>query len=79
MQIELPPDIERSLTQEDAALHLALGLFADNRITLGQGAAIARLSVPAFLAELGKRRISVHYQVEDAIADVETVAKMPAE
>jgi len=78
MQIALPPDIERRLTEADALLHLAIGLFVANRVTLGQGAAVSGLSVPAFLAELGKRRIPVHYEIEDARADIETVAKMMA-
>jgi predicted HTH domain antitoxin len=55
---------------------LALGLYRDHRITLGQGAAIARLSTSSFLAELGKRRIPVHYDLEDAVADIDTVAKL---
>jgi predicted HTH domain antitoxin len=79
MQIVLPPDIERKPTQADAALHLAIGLFVDKRVTLGQGASVAGLSVPAFLAEIGKRRIPVHYELEDAIADIETVANMPVQ
>jgi predicted HTH domain antitoxin len=73
MSIALPDDIERQFTTEEIKLHLAMGLFLDHRITLGQGAAIAGLSQGRFLQELGKRRIPVHYDESDANADARTV------
>jgi predicted HTH domain antitoxin len=75
MDLSLPPEIERNLSKEDAALHLAIGLYVDNRVTLGQGAAIAGISSSQFLSELGKLRIPIHYDAEDALSDVETAAK----
>ncbi len=74
MNVFVPPEIERQLTEADAALHLAIGLFIDGRVTLGQGATVAALSTSAFLAELGKRRIPVHYDLEDARSDISTVS-----
>ncbi len=53
----------------------ALGLFLDDRVTLGQGAAVAGLSQTDFLHELGKRRIPVHYDVAEALADVAIVER----
>jgi hypothetical protein len=44
MSLVLPEEIERQFTPEDMKLHLALGMFLDRRVTLGQGAAIAGLS-----------------------------------
>ena len=73
MIIPLPEHIETRLTSQDAKRHLAVGLFADQRITLGQAAAIAGISQSEFLRELGRRRISVHYDESDAFADVATV------
>ena len=75
MPVLLPEDIERQFTPEDIKLHLALGMFLDNRVTLGQGAAIAGLSQSEFLCELGSRRIPVHYDEADARADVATAAR----
>ena len=63
------------LTPQDAALHFALGLFIAERVTLGQGAAVAGLSQSEFLRELGKRRIPVHYDESNALADVATVSQ----
>ncbi len=70
MPVLLPEDIERQFTSEDLRLHLALGMFLDRRVTLGQGAAIAGLSQSEFLHELGARRIPVHYDAADAAADI---------
>lgn len=72
MPVLLPEDIERQFTPEDIKLHLALGLFMDHRVGLGQGATIAGLSQSEFLHELGSRRIPVHYDEADALADVAT-------
>ncbi|MBN1396150.1 MAG: UPF0175 family protein [Pirellulales bacterium] len=49
MTLTLPEEIERQFTPEDLKLHLALGMFLDNRVTLGQAAAIAGLSTNEFL------------------------------
>jgi predicted HTH domain antitoxin len=73
MIIPLPDEIEERLTADDAAMHLAIGLFLDQRITLGQGAAIAGMSQSGFLGELGRRRIPIHYEESDALADIATV------
>lgn len=73
----LPDEIEERLTADDAAVHLALGLFLDRRITLGQGATIAGMSQSEFLRELGRRRIPVHYEESDARADIATVQNWP--
>ncbi len=69
MSVSLPEEIEGRFTPEDIKLHLALGLFLDDRVTLGQGAAVAGLSHTDFLHELGKRHIPVHYDASDALAD----------
>ena len=61
------------LTEDQARLDLALGLFIDQRITLGRGAEIARLTQADFLKELGRRGIPVHYDVEDLRADLRTI------
>ena len=76
MNITLPAELEKRISREEAALHLAVGLFADEKVTLGQGAEIAGLSQPAFLQELGKRKIPVHYGIKELEQDIAAVAKM---
>jgi predicted HTH domain antitoxin len=76
MTITLPPELEKQISPQEAALHLAIGLFADERLTLGQAAAVAGISQPMFLQELGKRRIPIHYGVEELEQDIATVKKL---
>jgi predicted HTH domain antitoxin len=76
MNIALPQELEKRLTEAEASLSLALGLYAYNRVSLGQGAAIAGMPTSAFLLELGKRRVPVHYELDDALADIAKVAKL---
>ena len=72
MTIVLPEEVERHFTPDDLKLHLALGLFIDQRVTLGQAASIAGVSQSQFIHELGNRRIPIHYEEADALADVAT-------
>ncbi|MBA7708512.1 hypothetical protein ES703_117414 [subsurface metagenome] len=65
-----------NLTPEQAKLDFAIGLFIDKRITLGQAARVASLSQTQFLKELGKRKIPIHYDIEDFNKDLETIEKL---
>ncbi len=78
MVIEIQDEALRglNLTQPQALVDLAVGLFTERRITLGRGAEIARLSQPEFQQELGRRGISLHYDVEDLRADLRTLASL---
>lgn len=78
MTVLLPEEIEQCFTPEDIKLHLAIGMFLDNRVTMGQGAVIAGLSQSEFLHELGKRKIPIHYDEADALADVAAVQQWNA-
>lgn len=50
----------RAMTEDELRFDLALGLYVDEKVTLGQAAQVAGMSTPAFLDELGKRKIPVH-------------------
>ena len=76
MNIPIPVELEDRISTEEAALHLAIGLFRDDKVTLGQAAAVAGISQPNFLQELGKRKIPVHYGVEDLDEDIASVKSM---
>lgn len=76
MDIALPPELERRMTAAEAKLHLAIGLFAGDEVTLGQAAAIAGISQPAFLHELGTRKIPVHYGPKELEEDLGTVERL---
>ena len=71
--LTLPDAVEMKLTPKDAALHLAIGLFVTEEATLGQAAGIAGLTQTAFLKELGRRRIPLHYGPQELAEDIRTV------
>jgi predicted HTH domain antitoxin len=61
------------LTEEKARRELALGLYADRKVTLGRAARIADIPQHEFqklLAELG---IPLHYNLQDLEADLAMV------
>lgn len=73
MQLILPEAIETKLSPREAALHLAIGLFVSEEATLGQAAEIANLTQAAFLKELGRRHIPIHYGMEELADDLKIV------
>lgn len=76
--IEVQDELLRGLelTEPQALLDLAVGLFTERRVTLGRAAEIARLTQPAFQHELGRRGIPIHYDVEDLQADLRTLDEL---
>lgn len=55
------------------SLSLAIGLFVSEDATLGQAAEVAGLAQADFLHELGKRRIPIHYGMEELAEDLRVV------
>ena len=58
------------LSPGEAVVDFAVGLYSEDKATLGRAAAIAGMSQPEFLRELGRRRVPMHYNVDDFRADV---------
>ena len=69
----LPEKIERRLSPESTALHLAIGLFVAEEATLGQAAEVAGVPQAEFLRELGRHRIAIHYGAQELAEDLQTV------
>jgi predicted HTH domain antitoxin len=78
MVIEVPDKAAEGigLSPELARLEMALGLFRDEKATLEQAARVAGLSVPLFMRELGKRQITLHYDVQDFEKDLSVLDKV---
>lgn len=74
MVLDIEDDVLKNinLTHDQAILDFAIGIYIDNKITLGQGAHIAFLSQTQFLKELGKCRIPIHYDKEEFDKDFAT-------
>lgn len=79
MQLTLPKNVEATLSPVSAALHLAIGLFVSDEYTLGQAADVAGLSQADFLRELGRRRIPIHYGMEELSEDLRVVESFKGE
>ena len=75
MIIELP-DKEFGalhLTNDQARIELAVGLYSGGKVTLGQAAKIAGTAYTVFMHEIGRRGVTINYTLEDAQQDIETV------
>lgn len=73
MELTLPTSLADRLSKQATVLHLAIGLFVTEEATLGQAAEVAGLSQAEFLRELGRRRIPIHYGIDELKEDLKTV------
>jgi predicted HTH domain antitoxin len=75
MQITLSDELVNGLdlTPERARRDLALGLYAEQRITLGRAAKLAGMIQSEFLRLLGELRIPMHYDLPELEADMQMV------
>ncbi len=75
MTIELPDQELGSLqlTSAQARLSLAVGLYAERKVTLGRAAKIAGISYTEFMQELGRSGVCLNYTAADLQQDIETV------
>ncbi|MDD3276690.1 MAG: UPF0175 family protein [Kiritimatiellales bacterium] len=75
MQISFPDELTRGLdlTPEHARMDMAIGLYAERRITLGRAAKIAGMAQAVFLRKLGELRIPMHYDLSELEADLMVV------
>lgn len=66
------------MPQSRAKLHLAIGAFAAEEVTLGQAAEIAGVSQTELMRELSRRRIPLHYDCGEFAEDLRTIASLNA-
>ena len=57
-------------TEQEIKMLIAIALFKEEILTLGQAAALAKVPQLIFQKELGKRKIGVHYGVEELREDL---------
>jgi predicted HTH domain antitoxin len=74
--VPLPIALERTMPPARAKLHLAIGAFAAEEVTLGQAAEIAGVSQTELMRELSRRRIPLHYDSEEFAEDLQTIARL---
>jgi predicted HTH domain antitoxin len=78
MIVEIPDQViaQSGLSAKEILLKVALILFQEEKLTLGQASKLAGLHQFEFQKELAKREISVHYGEEDFERDLQTIAKI---
>ncbi len=77
MHLELDDTIIKStgLTDDDLKLELALQLYQNRKLSLGQGGRLSGLGAVRFQWELGKRQITLNYDLDDLAEDIKTLKK----
>jgi predicted HTH domain antitoxin len=72
MDIALPDELIQGLelTPEEARVDLAIGLYAEHRITIGRAASLAGMVQTNFLRKLGELRIPMHYDLSELEEDL---------
>jgi predicted HTH domain antitoxin len=73
MTITVPDELLRSmkLTEAEVRAELAIALFREERLTLGQAAQLASLPQLDFQRLLASRLIPLHYRIDDMEQDLE--------
>jgi predicted HTH domain antitoxin len=61
------------LTEPELRRELAVALFREERLTLGQASRLAEMSQGAFQSLLADRQIPIHYGIEEFREDLRTV------
>lgn len=70
MTIELPDAMNVKLSNEEARLDFAVGLYTGKHASLGRAAQVAGMPKVLFMKELGKRGVAMNYTIEDVEHDM---------
>lgn len=75
MKVEIPDRVltQTGLSSKDLLLKVAVLLFQEERLTLGQASNLAGIHQFEFQTELANRRIPIHYNEDDFERDLETL------
>ncbi len=78
MLIEIPDSVLRQdkVTEKTIRLQIAIALFQEEIFTLGQASEFLGVPQLIFQKELAKRKISIHYDVEDFREDLKTLRSL---
>lgn len=76
--IEIPAEVVHAtrMTLEEMKLELALMLFQQGKLSFGKAREMAGLTVWELQLLLGQRKILVHYDVQDYVADRPAIAAL---
>jgi predicted HTH domain antitoxin len=66
-----------TVSERDALIDVAIGLYKRGEVSFGRAAEIAGLGTPALQTELARRRIALNYDVEDLQQEVGVLNDLP--
>jgi predicted HTH domain antitoxin len=64
------------LSEHDALIDIAIGLYKRDEISIGRAAEVAGITTPEILAELGRRKIEINYDIKDLQEDIENLRRL---
>ncbi len=64
------------LSPEQLTLEIAVYLYAQKKLTIGQASRLAGLDLIAFQKELAKRDVYIHYSLDDVKKDLANLRNM---
>ncbi|GBC95185.1 hypothetical protein HRbin16_00972 [bacterium HR16] len=78
MSLIIPDEVLQAarMTEDEVKQELAILLFQREKITLGQAADLAGMSLLQFQMLLASRRIPLHYDVADFEQDLKTLREL---
>ena len=65
------------VTEQDALVDIAIGLYKREEVSLGRAAEVAGISSMQLLGELGRRHIPINYGPDDLQSDLATLNDRP--
>ena len=81
MGLTIPEEVLQAshLTPLELKREIAVMLFAQDRLTLGQASELSEMSQRRFLSLLSSRQIPVHYDQAELTRDLETIKALGTE
>ena len=81
MGLVIPEEVLQAshLTPLELKREIAVMLFAQDRLTLGQASELSEMSQRQFLSLLSSRQIPVHYDQAELAQDLETIKALGTE
>ena len=78
MIVEIPDKVieQTGLSSREFLLKIAVLLFQEEKLSLGQASELAGMHQSAFQKELATRKIALHYGKDDFERDLETIASL---
>ena len=78
MIVEIPDKVieQTGLSSREFLLKIAILLFQEEKLSLGQASKLAGIHQSAFQKELAMRKIARHYGKDDFERDLETIASL---